>query len=256
MKRHRETCSIPSGGGKPRVPFVTTDQMREVDRLVVERYGIILLQMMENAGRHLAHLAQRRFLGGDPRGRAVLVLAGPGGNGGGGLVSARRLYSWGANLQVWVAAEPSRMAQVPRHQLTVLERMGVPIQVAGRDIELSPADLIIDALIGYSLRGAPAGGTAALIRAARGQSRASVLSMDLPSGVDATTGAVYEPCIKATATLTLALPKQGLRSQSARRHVGELYLCDIGVPPEFYSLPPLCLDVGPIFATGDIVRIW
>lgn len=73
------------------VPYVTTDQMREVDRLMVEEYGIVLLQMMENAGHGLARLVRDRFLGGDARGGRVMVFAGGGGNGGGGLVSARRL---------------------------------------------------------------------------------------------------------------------------------------------------------------------
>ena len=77
------------------VPFITTDQMREVDRAMIEDYGISLVQMMENAGRNLAQLARRRFLDGDPRQRHVVVLAGAGGNGGGGLVCARPVYTTG-----------------------------------------------------------------------------------------------------------------------------------------------------------------
>lgn len=238
------------------IPFITADQMREVDRAMIEDYGILLLQMMENAGRSLAQLARARFLKGDPRGRRVLVLAGKGGNGGEGLVCARRLHNWGAEIQVWGAVELSNMAEAPRLQATILERMSVPIHVAGRQVSLPPADLIIDALIGYSMRGAPAGGAADLIRAVREQERAPLLSLDLPSGVDATTGAVHDPSIIATATLTLALPKEGLRGQGARDHVGELYLADIGVPPRLYASPPLSLDVGPIFTTDDIIRVW
>jgi len=84
---------MSSGSSKLNIPFVTADQMREVDRAMVEDYGISLLQMMENAGRGLAHLARGRFLDGDPRGRRVLVLAGTGGNGGGGTIS-RASNSW------------------------------------------------------------------------------------------------------------------------------------------------------------------
>jgi len=82
------------------VPYLTADQMRLVDRVMVEKYHIELIQMMENAGRNLAHLARSRFLNGDPRGRIVIVLAGSGGNGGGGFVCARRLENWGANVHV------------------------------------------------------------------------------------------------------------------------------------------------------------
>lgn len=205
------------------IPFITTDQMREVDRSMVEDYGILLIQMMENAGRNLAVLARRRFLGGAPRGRRILVLAGAGGNGGGGLVCARRLHNWGAIVQVWATTPTPKFAEVPRHQLTILERMGVPISVADEEVDLAPADLLIDAIIGYGLGGAPTGSPAALIRAANAQS-APILALDVPSGVNTSTGAVQEPAIRAAATLTLALPKQGLRTEEAKRNIGELYL--------------------------------
>ena len=90
-------CSI----SKLSVPTVSAEQMREVDRLMEEQYGVALLQMMENAGRNLAHLARRRYFDGDARNRQILVLAGSGGNGGGGLVCARRLHNWGT---YWVGA--------------------------------------------------------------------------------------------------------------------------------------------------------
>ncbi len=237
------------------VPFITTDQMREVDRAMIDDYDIVLIQMMENAGRELAHLARSRFLEGDPRGRKVLVLAGTGGNGGGGLVCARRLDNWGADVTVWLSAPPSQLAETPRQQLTILERMEVPIEIAGDESELPSADLIVDALIGYSLSGAPRGASAGLIRAANTHA-APVLALDVPSGVDTATGAVYDPAISAEATLTLALPKQGLQHDAAKKQVGELYLADISVPPGLYSHPPLGLDVGPLFANDDILRVW
>jgi NAD(P)H-hydrate epimerase len=81
------------------------------------------------------------------------------------------------------------------------------------------------------------------------------LALDTPSGLDTATGAASDPAITATATMTLALPKKGLRSPGAEACVGELYLADISVPPSLYNRPPLGLKVGPIFATGDIVRL-
>lgn len=219
------------------IPFVTTDQMREVDRAMVENYGILLIQMMENAGRHLAHLGRDRFLGGDPREHRVLVLAGTGGNGGGGLVCARRLHNWGAEVRVWATAPSSEFSEVPGQQLAILGRMGVPVSVTGEEADLPPVDLLIDAVIGYSLKGEPAGTAATLIRAAN-DDRAPVLSLDAPSGVDTGTGEVHEPAIRATATLTLALPKVGLSTDKARSHVGELYLAGIGVPPRTVRRPP------------------
>src|SRR5215472_14665029 len=165
------------------VPALTTEQMREVDRVMVEDLHIELVQMMENAGRSLAELAIDRFSPG-----SVTVLAGPGGNGGGGLVGARHLANRGCQVQV-VLSEQDRLTPVPAHQADILGRMGIPI--AERP---PPADLVIDALIGYSLRG--------------------------------------DPAIRATATLTLALPKAGLLDAPA---VGELYLADISAPSLIYE---------------------
>ena len=114
---------------------------------------------------------------------------------------------------------------------------------------------MIDGVIGYSLQGAPSGAAAGLIRWANA-SGAPVLALDAPSGVDATSGAVFEPAIRATATMALALPKAGLRAPDVAALVGELYLADISVPPELYAEPTLGLTVGHIFATNDIVRLW
>ena len=89
------------------VPAVTREQMREVDRLMIEEFGIQLLQMMENAGLNLAELARLHF-DGKPAGRRVVVLAGQGNNGGGGLTAARRLSAWGANVDVVLSVEPQQ----------------------------------------------------------------------------------------------------------------------------------------------------
>jgi NAD(P)H-hydrate epimerase len=235
------------------ITSVSIDQMREVDRLMVEEAGISMLQMMENAGRCLATHA-RGMLGGDARGRQVIVLAGRGGNGGGGLAAARRLCNWGARVTVVLARPGEDTRGVPRQQLAILEWMGIPVGQAsdGTSNLFSGADLVIDALIGYSLRGAPTGEVAALIRAANASSR-PILALDLPSGLDGDSGEASDPTIRAAETLTLALPKRGLLASAARPWVGRLHLADISVPEKVYRR--LGLTVGPIFAESDIVPI-
>lgn len=239
--------------GSAKIPFLTAEQMREVDRAMVEDYHVELLQMMENAGRNLADLARRRFLQGNPEGRAVVVLAGSGGNGGGALVCARRLANWGAHVRVYLTRPGDAMAPVTVQQLDILRQMGVPALPAEMIGDAREGDLVIDGIIGYSLSGAPRGAAADLIRWANGQG-APVLALDVPSGLDSTTGDVLTPCIRATATMTLALPKLGLRNPQARAVVGELYLADISVPPELYA--SLGLQVGPLFAQHEVVRLW
>jgi NAD(P)H-hydrate epimerase len=235
------------------VTSVSVDQMREVDRLMTEEAGISLLQMMENAGRCLATHA-RGMLGGDARERQVVILAGRGGNGGGGLAAARRLFGWGAAVTVVLAQPREDMRGVPQQQLTILDWLGIPIRLATDGISelLAGVDLVIDALIGYSLRGAPAGPVAVLIRAANAGGR-PILALDLPSGLDGDRGEPSDPTIRATETLTLALPKHGLLAPAARPWVGRLHLADISVPEKVYSR--LGLTVGPIFAESDIIPI-
>ncbi|VTT98622.1 NAD(P)H-hydrate epimerase OS=Caldilinea aerophila (strain DSM 14535 / JCM 11387 / NBRC 104270 / STL-6-O1) GN=nnrE PE=3 SV=1: YjeF_N [Gemmataceae bacterium] len=232
------------------VPSLTTAQMVEVDRLMVEEYGIDLTRMMESAGRSVAALARDRFLGRDPREKSVTVLAGPGGNGGGVLVAARRLANWGADVSV-ILASPN-LTPVPAQQLGILRHMGVRVLGADAVADLASPVAVLDGLIGYSLRGAPRGPTADLIRWATDRSE-RVLALDVPSGMDAGTGAAFDPTVRAAATLTLALPKHGLREPAAAHWTGELYLADISVPPELYAR--LGLDVGPIFARSEIVRL-
>jgi NAD(P)H-hydrate epimerase len=254
------------------VPYLTTEQMRGVDRAMIEDYGIQLIQMMENAGRALASLARARFLDGDPRRKRVVVLAGTGGNGGGALVCARHLHNYGAGVEVVVTREDDAFSPVPRHQMDILRRMRVPVRRAemlvqtrlpngtpaagaatGHDLG-GPLALIVDGIIGYSLQGAPRGTAADLIRWANCQG-APTLALDAPSGVDTTSGTTFDPAIRAEATMTLALPKTGLRSAGVIELVGELYLADISVPPGLYAGPGLGLDVGSIFAENGIVRL-
>lgn len=225
----------------PALPALTADQMREVDRVMLDELHIDLIQMMENAGRNLADLAQRRYAP-----ARVVVLAGPGGNGGGGLVAARHLANRGVRVCVVLATDDPHLAPATLRQLDILRRMNVPILAEPPD---HLADVVIDALLGYSLRGTPRGRAASLIAWANAGS-APVLSLDTPSGLDVTTGEAADPCVGADATLTLALPKVGLLGSA---QVGRLYLADISVPPLVYGL--LGLEVGHPFATQPVIEL-
>jgi NAD(P)H-hydrate epimerase len=233
------------------VPTVTTAQMQEVDRLMVAEYHITLLQMMEHAGRALATLA-RRLLEDDIADRPIVVLAGRGANGGGGLCAARHLLNWGAAVQVVCSYPAAAYTGVPAQQLAALQAVGAPLAWAEDGWELPPADLLIDAVIGYGLRGDPRGPARNLLQLAN-SSAAPILSLDTPSGVDTGSGHCYTPHIRAAATLTLALPKQGFRHADAAAACGDLYLADIGVPPELYA--QLGIAVPRLFAHSPLVRL-
>ena len=229
-------------------PAITTAQMRRVDQLMMEAFGIGLLQMLENAGLHLASLA-RRLLGGSVTDRRIAILCGAGNNGGGGMVAARHLHNWGARVQVQLAAQPGRLKDAPAHQWRTVRVLGLDARVTP---DLGQADLLVDALIGYGLTGDPRPEVAEWIERANAAGR-TVLALDTPSGLDVTTGIPGQPCVRATATLTLALPKTGLLAATARPFVGQLYLADIGVPPELYR--QMGLNVPGMFAAEEIVAL-
>ena len=231
--------------------LLNTEEMIEVDRLMTDVLKIELIQMMENAGRNLARLCVHRFLQ-DPKSKRVLVMAGTGGNGGGALVSARRLHQWGANVSVFATKPDEAYSGVPAHQLGILRRLGVEISHA--DLPEATPEVILDGLIGYSLKGDPRGRAAELMAWANA-SNSPVLALDTPSGLDSTTGMSNASTIVADATMTLALPKAGLLTDQAQPFVGELYLSDIGVPDWVYKKIGRKGELGRMFMHSDIVKI-
>lgn len=207
------------------IAWISTDQMIEVDRIMIEDLHIELIQMMENAGRNLARLAISLY-----RPRTAVVCVGRGGNGGGGLVAARHLANSGVDVAVLSAKPLVGFVGVPGHQLDIVHRMGLPVSETDT---LPPAgpDVLIDAVIGYSLSGAPTGRAEELIDQIQA-SESPVVSLDAPSGLDTSTGQAPGACVHADATLTLAMPKAGLRGQPK---VGRLFLGDISVPGSVWT---------------------
>lgn len=234
------------------IPYLTREQMIEVDRAMIEDFKIRLIQMMENAGRNLAQLARQRFMDGYPVGKSVIVLAGTGGNGGGALVCARHLYNYGASVRVLLSKPSDNFRAIPAHQLNILHQMRMPIDQFEGGTEDAVPELIVDGVIGYSLQGPPQGTPAKMIRWAN-ENPAPVLSLDVPSGLDSTTGEAFDPTMRAAATMTLALPKIALKKIGSRAYLGELYLADISVPQLVYE--GMGLKLGSIFSRHHIVRL-
>lgn len=198
---------------------VTAAEMRDVDRVAVEDVGLRLLSMMENAGRNLSTYLRREGA------ETGAVYAGNGGNGGGGLVTARHLANAETDVTVVLDRDPSDLDGAAAIQHGVVEAMDVTVT---RDPgEVDAPDVAVDALVGYGLSGPLRGRAAELVHAV--QSAPSVVSLDVPSGLDATTGETSGPAVVPDAVVTLALPKTGLRAIDAT-----VLLADIAIPAEVY----------------------
>jgi NAD(P)H-hydrate epimerase len=231
--------------------------MRDVQRLAQEEFGMDLVQITENAGRAAAVLALA-MLGGKGRGQRVVILCGGGNTGAAGLATARHLSNWGFRVDPIISGVEEEASFLARRQIQVLRLAGIlePADMESSEItvedQLANADLVIDALVGYGLAGPPQGIASAVTQLAL-QAGRPTLSLDVPTGVNATTGEVSIPAIRATTTLLLDLPKRGVQEPGARAHVGEIFLADLGIPA---AVPErLGIHIAGVFSEGPIVRL-
>jgi NAD(P)H-hydrate epimerase len=209
------------------VSAVTKEQMIEVDRIAVEEIGPNLYQMMENAGRNLAlivvDLIKEKSLG-----KKVLIFAGTGGNGGGGICAARHLLNHGYKPIVILNNE-EKMQDIPAYQLGIFRKAGGQIIPIEKVNDVNP-DIIVDAIIGYSLISVPRGKVLEMIKFIN-ENEIPTISLDIPTGLLATSGENPGEFVKPEITLTLALPKTGLYPDKC----GEIMLADIGIPKVVYE---------------------
>lgn len=233
--------------------MVTAEQMAQIDRIMMDDLGVDPLQLMEAAGLVVAE-AIRQQLAGDVAGKRVLLLAGSGGNGGDAFVAACYLSARGAHPRVVLSKAASALSSITAHQCRLARAFDVPVEEMpdGTDAFDETYDLIVDGLLGFSGRGNPRGFIAEMIKRANAHP-APVLAIDLPSGLDATTGVPGEPCIHAKTTITLALPKQGFVTEGARDACGEISVGDIGVPA--FVVAQVGATVPPtLFSSQSILR--
>lgn len=202
------------------IEVLSNTEMAEADRLTIagDVPGIVL---MDNAGRAVAELAARYRA---PGGR-VAVVAGPGNNGGDGFVAARLLAERGYQARVLLVGDAARLKG---DAALAAKRWTGPI-VPARPDELDGADLVIDALFGAGLD-RPVEGTARAMIEAVNLHAAPIIAVDLPSGINGTSGAVMGAAVKATATVTFFRKKPAHLLLPGRLHCGEISVADIGIP--------------------------
>jgi NAD(P)H-hydrate epimerase len=208
------------------VKIVTVDQMRAIEGRAASEHGLTSPVLMEHAGQSVAEIV-RAHLGGTVAGTRVLVLAGPGNNGGDGRVAARHLALWGAEVATY--AWKTRQLETGAGTIAVADDLA-PLLAA-----LARADVVLDALLGTG-HARPLDPAMRVVLAAVAAERARrpalyVVAVDLPSGLDADTGAVDPGTLRADLTVTLAFPKIGLLIFPGAEYVGELEVGGIGLPP-------------------------
>jgi NAD(P)H-hydrate epimerase len=207
-----------------------------------ESNGVPVQMLMALASLQCASLANSLLLDLSGPHSRVAVMVGKGNNGGDALGCARHLSSWGFEVRCLTVQPREQLAGASVAQALAAERSGVEIQPIGANpadldtaatMVLEEADLVVDGLLGSGSRGAPRGDLAALVLRIN-RSSAPVLAIDIPSGLDPSTGLVEGDCVRADHTLMLGIAKVGCELPSARHWVGQLWLADIGIPAAAY----------------------
>lgn len=229
----------------PSVFLFSTDAAREIDRRAQAEYGLPTIVLMENAARALAELVTELIDASDDPGGRVLILAGSGNNGGDGTAAARHLANLGLPVAIVLAGEP-RDGSDAAINLRVCRAMGVPVHPvapgrarsavdAGVRSIGGPPTVIVDAILGTGLSRPPEGVALELIEECNRlrTARAAVVAVDVPSGLDAESGAPEggSPAIVvADVTLAMGGLKPGLMTAASGGYVGDVAVGDIGVP--------------------------
>jgi ADP-dependent NAD(P)H-hydrate dehydratase / NAD(P)H-hydrate epimerase len=214
--------------------LLSASEMRECDRRTIDRFGTPGPVLMERAGWGIFAEIRRRF--DRLNRRRVGIVCGPGNNGGDGLVLARLLHDSGYNPRVFLTDPPVATAGDAGLQIAPLLDRRIPLEPIGPNpatalSAFGPGDLLIDAIFGTGFRGALAGEKSVIVKAING-SPATVIAIDIPSGLSADRGSVDGPAIRAELTLTIGGPKRSFLYYPAREHVGEWAVIDIGIPRE------------------------
>jgi len=217
--------------------FLSRDEVRAVDRRAIEEYGVPGVVLMENAGRSAAEVLLRQGARG-----LVSVCAGKGNNGGDGLVIARHLDIRQVPVRILLFARPEELGGDAATNFRIIEKSGLPITVFGTDVdhpaiaaELATSEWVVDALFGTGLTG-PVRPPFDRVIAAINASRARVLAVDIPSGLDCDTGRPLGATVRAEHTVTFVAPKKGFAKPEAKEWLGQVHVVGIGAPRA--ALPP------------------
>jgi NAD(P)H-hydrate epimerase len=213
---------------------VTADEMKMLDRLAIEEYGIPGLVLMENAGRQVVEVI-REILG-EVRGKVVTVFVGKGNNGGDGFVIARHLLNLGAEVKVLSLTELTEITGDAAINLAIWQKMEQKVYTLQHGdginivrLVLMNTDLIVDGIFGTGFRGKMDEKVGRLVEVLNSSGK-PIVAVDIPSGLEADTGKANGPCIQASHTVTFALPKLGLILEPGADYAGELHVADISIP--------------------------
>ncbi len=211
------------------------EEMRAMDATAIEKYGIADELLMENAG-HASYEIIRRKIGLFPH--KFLIVSGSGNNGGDGLVVARKLFSNGADVHILLAGNPEKFKGSAKLNYEIVRKIGIPLTLLETAQQAAPfieaCDVVVDAIFGTGLARQVEGKYRELIQLIN-QANKTVVSIDIPSGINGNSGQVMGVAVRAHYTITFGLAKWGNLLYPGFEHGGELFVTHISFPPDIYE---------------------
>lgn len=217
--------------GNTIIPIYQTAQIRELEKLAEERFGISSEVLMQRAGKAALECLVRHW----PKARKIAVVCGTGNNGGDGYVVARLARERGLTVTVWQLGELRKQKEAAQRAYEACKKANVIIQVSQEAFNITDVDVVVDAISGLGLHGEMRPETRRAIEAIAA-ANVPVLSIDLPSGIDADNGKVWGAAVRATVTITFIGLKLGLMTGKGVGHAGSVLCHDLQLPTELFSL--------------------
>ncbi len=224
---------------------VTVKQIQALDEKAIGKYGVPSIALMENAGRAVAGEVLKSLR--NKKNSRVCVFCGLGNNAGDGFVAARHLMNAGVKTDIFLVGQAKKLKNDAAVNCRILKRMNCLIRLVGANgrlsrqrrgsplRELTKADIIVDAIFGVGLNRdikEPFAGIIAMLN----RSKKRIVSVDIPSGLDGTTGKIHGVCIRAAKTITFSLLKKGFLKGDGPKHTGRVVVVDIGIPKKILCL--------------------
>jgi hydroxyethylthiazole kinase-like uncharacterized protein yjeF len=234
--------------------LLTAEEMQRLDSTAINEIGIPGVVLMENAGLQVVEVIYRII--GDPRGKKVIVFSGKGNNGGDGFVIARHLLNSGAEVKVLLFADVKDITGDAKVNLDILHAMGQkvisivnPNSINIAKFTMAWTDIVVDSIFGTGFKGSVPVHIGNVINIINSSGK-PVVSVDIPSGLEANTGRVNGPCIRADNTVTFAYAKLGLVINQGLEYVGDLTVADISIPPGLIEQQ----GINRYFITPEIIK--
>ncbi|MCM8833437.1 MAG: NAD(P)H-hydrate epimerase [Candidatus Omnitrophica bacterium] len=216
--------------------ILTKKEIMRIEKETMEKFGISNLILMENAGRESFYIIKKELK--NIKNRKFFVFCGKGNNGGDGFVLSRYLFNYGVDVKVFYFGEINDFTEISLINFNILKKLKIDIERINvlklKNMNIGSGDVVIDAILGIGIKGMIEGEMKDVIEFINKNSN-FIISIDIPSGLDADTGEIYGICVKSNLTISMGFLKKGFFIGKGPEYTGKIKIADIGFPKYYYE---------------------